>query len=115
VGRARAIQAQRFAGHSWRLNAHAPGPELRTRWPLTVAAQSLLDAEIYAGRLTRRGGTRVHRLAWTVADLAGITQPDVREFDTALRLRTGAPLMVEAMGSALSSSASPENPLGGAR
>lgn len=112
---AREIQAERFTGRSWRLNAHAPGPDLRTRWPLTIAAQSLLDAEIYAGRLTRRGGTRVHRLAWTVADLAGVAQPDVREFDTALRLRTGAPLLVRSLGHSKPGAGSLETPLGGAR
>ena len=32
----------------------------------------LLDDQVYAGRLTRRGAVRVHRLAWTVADLRGV-------------------------------------------
>ena len=43
--------------------------------------------------MTRRGVTRVHRLAWTVADLAGIDQPGVAEARTALRLRSGDPLL----------------------
>ena len=35
-GRA-ARQAERYAGESWRLNGHAPGPVLRERWPLPEA------------------------------------------------------------------------------
>ncbi len=98
VVEARARQAARYVGRSWRLNAHAPGPDLRTIWPLTDKAGEMLDAEIYAGRLTRRGATRVHRLAWTVADLGGVGQPGVAEFDTALRLRTGEPLTAQSLG-----------------
>ncbi len=98
VEEARATQARRFAGRGWRLNSHAPGPDLRAEWPVTEAALALLEAEIYAGRLSRRGGTRVHRLAWTVADLAGVARPDLPEVDTALRLRTGAPLSMAALG-----------------
>jgi magnesium chelatase family protein len=35
----------------------------------------------------------VQRLAWTVADLAGVDQPGVAEAETALRLRAGEPLL----------------------
>ena len=37
--------------------------------------------------------TRVHRLAWTVADLAEVDRPGVAEAEVALRLRTGQPLL----------------------
>jgi magnesium chelatase family protein len=94
---ARARQAMRFEDRSWRLNAHAPGPELRTTWPLTGEAQRLLDEQVHSGNLTRRGATRVHRLAWTVADLSGQGQPGVLEFTTALRLRLGEPLMMASL------------------
>ena len=82
---------------AWRVNGQAPGPMLREEWPLTEEAAAMLDQAIYDGTLTRRGATRVHRLAWTVADLAGVERPDVRELDTALRLRTGEPLALAAM------------------
>jgi magnesium chelatase family protein len=36
----------------------------------------------------------VHRVAWTVADLRGLEQPGLDEVDTALRLRTGEPLLL---------------------
>lgn len=92
VVRARERQADRYQGHGWRLNAHAPGPLLRGRWPLTEEAAARLDAEVYAGHLTRRGATRVHRLAWSVADLRDLDRPGLDELDVALRLRTGEPL-----------------------
>jgi len=94
VTAARLRQAERYDGESWGLNGHAPGPVLRERWPLPEAAQRAVDDQIYEGRLTRRGGTRVHRLAWTIADLRGVDRPGPEEVDTALRLRSGDPLLV---------------------
>ena len=41
----------------------------------------------------------MHRLAWTVADLRGVSEPGPAELDTALRLRTGEPLMLDQLGS----------------
>jgi len=93
---ARRRQAERYDGFGWRLNGQAAGAALREHWPLTPAAQAKVDAEIYDGRLTRRGAVRVHRLAWTVADLAGVARPGVAETSTALLLRTGEPLPVGA-------------------
>ena len=75
VEAARSRQSARYADTAWRINGHVPGPVLRERWPLTEAAQRLLDTEVYAGRLSRRGATRVHRVAWTLADLAGRSRP----------------------------------------
>ncbi len=97
VTHARKRQAERYAGSPWRLNADVPGPELLKDHPLTEAATRTLEEKIYAGRLNHRGGTRVHRLAWTVADLRGLERPDVPELDIALRLRTGEPLLLSAL------------------
>jgi magnesium chelatase family protein len=94
VEAARARQAERYDGESWRLNAHAPGPVLRERWPLTKAGQHAVDTQLYDGKLSRRGATRVHRLAWTVTDLRALDRPGLDEVDTALRLRTGEPLLL---------------------
>ena len=94
---ARERQAERYAGTPWRLNADVPGPALTQRFPLDPRAQQRLDTELYAGVLTRRGATRVHRLAWTIADLAGVPTPGPAELDTALRLRTGRPLELRAL------------------
>ncbi len=94
VERARERQVVRYDGCSWRLNGQAPGPVLRERWPLLDEAQHCVDSELYAGRLSRRGAARVHRLAWTVADLREVARPGVEEVDVALRLRAGEPLML---------------------
>ncbi len=92
VAAARERQARRYDGTGWRLNSTVPGPVLRDRWPLPEEAERLVEDRLYAGQLTRRGATRVHRLAWTVADLRGAAQPGPCEVDTALRLRAGEPL-----------------------
>lgn len=94
VERARLRQEARYAGCSWRLNGQAPGPMLSDAWPLTEEAQRTVDNEIYGGRLTRRGAVRVHRLAWTVADLHEVDRPGPPEVDVALRLRSGEPLLL---------------------
>lgn len=92
VARARERQLERYQGTGWRLNAQVPGPALSDTWPLVAEATRLLDAEVYSAALTRRGATRVHRLAWTVADLRGADRPGPRELEVALRLRKGTPL-----------------------
>jgi magnesium chelatase family protein len=97
VTAARERQAERYAGTGWRLNSAVPGPVLRERWPLPSEAEVLVDDRVYAGSLTRRGATRVHRLAWTVTDLCGADRPGVAEVDTALRLRSGEPLMLSSL------------------
>jgi magnesium chelatase family protein len=97
VTAARERQAERYAGTAWRLNSDVPGPALRERWPLSPEAQQEVDRWLYTGRLTHRGATRVHRLAWSVADLAGQDQPGRREVEIALQLRTGEPLPLSAL------------------
>ena len=52
---------------------------------------------MYAGRLTRRGAVRVHRVAWSVADLAGRGRPGALELDVALRLRSATPLLLSSI------------------
>ncbi|HEY6932606.1 MAG TPA: YifB family Mg chelatase-like AAA ATPase [Marmoricola sp.] len=97
VEAARNRQAARLAGTPWRLNAHVPGPALTRHWPLPAAAAVLLARQVAEGRLTHRGATRVHRLAWTVADLRGLEGPGTDELEVALRLRTGEPLPLAAL------------------
>ncbi|MET3960512.1 magnesium chelatase family protein [Marmoricola sp. OAE513] len=92
VSAARRRQQDRYGDAGWRLNGHVPGPELRSRWPLAAEATRLLDREVYGGTLTRRGAVRVHRVAWSVADLRGVEVPGPDELEIALRLRTGVDL-----------------------
>jgi len=92
VEAARSRQAQRYAGLGWCLNSAVPGPVLAAEFPLAEEGQALLDAQLASGALTRRGVTRVQRVAWSVADLAGVDRPGAEETDVALRLRTGREL-----------------------
>lgn len=98
VATARERQAVRYAERRWRLNGAVPGPALTADYPLASAGRDLLEAQLAEGALTRRGVTRVHRVAWTVADLAGVERPGRDEVDVALRLRTGQPLPVRTLG-----------------
>lgn len=93
VAAARARQAARYADAPWRLNAQAPGPWLRERRPLEPAAHARLEEEVLRAKLTRRGAVRVHRVAWSVADLRGLDRPGPDELDVALRLRLQQPLL----------------------
>ena len=93
VALARMRQHARYVGREWRLNSQVPSAPLARDWPLPDAGRARLEKEVLAGRLSRRGAVRVHRLAWTVADLGGNDTPTVRDVDTAFRLRQGEPLV----------------------
>lgn len=84
---ARAAAAQRWAEYGWRTNGEAPGPVLRTRFALPRAATRPLDAGLRAGELTARGADRALRVAWTLADLAGLDRPDRDTVENALYFR----------------------------
>jgi magnesium chelatase family protein len=91
VEQARHRQARRYHGLPWQLNASVPGPVLAERWPLERKGQCLIDRKLAAGALSRRGVTRVQRLAWTVADCAGVDRPGAAEAELALALRASDP------------------------
>jgi magnesium chelatase family protein len=55
---------------------------------LPAEVRAPLDAALERGLLSLRGHDRVLRLAWTVADLAGLDRPGRREVGTALALRS---------------------------
>ncbi|WP_232677822.1 YifB family Mg chelatase-like AAA ATPase [Nocardioides sp. R-C-SC26] len=104
VHAARERQTARYRDCGWRLNAHVAAPALRERWPLPDDAARVLDTAQYSGALSGRGAVRVHRLAWTLADLRAVREgsdvvPGVDEVDLALRLRTGDPLPLRQLGS----------------
>jgi len=92
VARARDRQARRFQGADWRLNGHVHGPALKRSYPLAAPAARMLEEALINGQLTQRGVVRVHRLCWTLADLAGVDQPGLPELKVALSLRRGQPL-----------------------
>ncbi|QIK76967.1 YifB family Mg chelatase-like AAA ATPase [Nocardioides piscis] len=94
---ARARQAARFAGLGFALNSAVPSAVLAERWPLPEDGQELLDEAMSRGRLSRRGVTRVHRLALSVADVACHETPDRKDVETALALRTSRPVPVSVL------------------
>jgi magnesium chelatase family protein len=88
VAEARDRQRKRFVDTLWRRNVDAPGAALRRQWPLSADASAVLDDPLTARYLTGRGGDRVLRLAWTIADLAGRDAPSRADIGCALWLRT---------------------------
>ncbi|PZP15276.1 MAG: Mg chelatase-like protein [Brachybacterium faecium] len=89
VQAARDRQRERYADHSFSINAQLPGPLLRTRFAPTPQDRRLLDHALSQDRLTLRGHDRVLRLAWTLADLDGADRPTAEHIGTALTLREG--------------------------
>ena len=89
VLQARAAMALRYEGTSWRTNADVPATVLAERWPLRGDGLTLLGRAMDLGALTARGFGRVHRLAWTAADLDGSTWPTKDHVGQALSLRLG--------------------------
>ena len=88
VAAARERQAHRWAGTSWRLNSHAPGPVLRNgRFRLPQPVRSSIDTALDRGFLTMRGYDRCLRLAWTLCDLRDGDRPDADDVGRALALR----------------------------
>lgn len=90
VAQARERAVHRLAGTPWQCNAQVPGQVLRNRWPLAGDAMATAERALRAGTLSARGLDRVIRVAWTVADLAGVDRPDRAAIDTALGFRLGS-------------------------
>lgn len=91
VAEARARAKERLINTPWNVNSEVSGEWLRSpSQKLPRSATAIIDAALARGSLTVRGYDRVLRLAWTVADLAGTTQPDRSAIRKALLLREGA-------------------------
>lgn len=87
---ARDRAAARWRGTPWRQNAEIPGARLRqTDIRIGSAARAPLDRALERGALTLRGYDRVLRVAWTLADLAGVDRPGRDEIGGALFLKRG--------------------------
>jgi magnesium chelatase family protein len=89
VAAARERAAQRLKGTPWRLNAQIPGSELRRSFPPEPGALVPLERAMDLGEVSARGVHRVLRVAWTLADLAGLSRPTVGETSYALGLWLG--------------------------
>jgi len=90
VAAARERAAARLNGTPWRLNAEIPGSELRRSFPPAPGSLAPLERAMDLGQISARGVDRVIRVAWTLADIAGIARPTVAETSYALGLWLGA-------------------------
>ncbi|WP_182113565.1 YifB family Mg chelatase-like AAA ATPase [Actinotalea sp. JY-7876] len=86
VARARAAARTRLAGTPWRTNGEVTGAWLRAHGG--PGTHRDLDRALDTGLLSLRGADRVLRVAWTLADLAGLERPGPPQVAQALVLRT---------------------------
>ncbi|MHB1008896.1 MAG: YifB family Mg chelatase-like AAA ATPase [Propionibacteriaceae bacterium] len=91
VAEARERQARRLGGTRWATNGEVSGPWLRRQLPLPDGL-GIVDDAVRQGRLSARGVDKVLRVAWTLADLAGVDRPTASHLRTALALRRGEEL-----------------------
>jgi magnesium chelatase family protein len=89
VEAARERAAARLRGTPWRQNADIPGSELRRVFAPAQGALVPLERAMDLGEISARGVDRVIRVAWTLADLAGVARPTVGEISYALGLWLG--------------------------
>lgn len=89
VEAARDRAARRLKDTQWRLNAEVPGSELRRTYSPAPGALTPLERSMDLGQISARGVDRVLRVAWTLADLAGVPSPTVTETSYALGLWLG--------------------------
>jgi magnesium chelatase family protein len=87
VRAARAAAGERMAGTGLTLNSQVPGRLLRDRWPVTRSSLALAERALERGSLSVRGFDRVLRVAWTLADLAGLGTPGADQVAEALGMR----------------------------
>jgi len=90
VAAARERTAARLKDTPWRLNAEVPGSELRRAFPPSPGSLVPIERAMDLGQISARGVDRVIRVAWTLADIAGIARPTINETSYALGLWLGA-------------------------
>ncbi|OBK96232.1 hypothetical protein A5645_10155 [Mycobacterium asiaticum] len=87
VKKARDAAAERWRRHGFRTNAEVSGPLLRRKFRLGNTAMRPLRDALDRGALSIRGVDRTLRVAWSLADLAGRTSPDLADVAAALSFR----------------------------
>jgi magnesium chelatase family protein len=87
VAAAREAAAERWAPHGVRTNAEISGPLLRRRFRPSASVMQPLQIALDRGVLSIRGVDRTLRIAWSLADLAGRSSPDLDDVTTALSFR----------------------------
>ena len=92
VATARERTAARLKDTPWRLNAEVPGSEIRRAFAPSPEALAPLERAMDLGHISARGVDRALRVAWTLADLAGVSMPTAAETSYALGLWLGVGL-----------------------
>lgn len=87
VEAARANAKRRLENTIWSKNAEIPSSAIRELFPLKDDANRHLTNYFSNSRSSARGVDRIARLAWTIADLNNNPQPDVKDVQTAIKLR----------------------------
>lgn len=87
---AREAQRQRLAQWGLVTNSQASMQLLTGALRLPPRATAHMDSALDHAAISLRGYVRVLRLAWTIADIAGMNQPGADEVDAALQLRQSA-------------------------
>ena len=87
VKAAREAAAQRWQEYGIRNNAEVSGVLLRRHFRLDQKVMEPLKTSLDRGILSIRGVDRTLRVAWTLADLAGRTSPELGDVTTALSFR----------------------------
>jgi magnesium chelatase family protein len=86
---ARDRAAHRLRNWPWSLNARVSIRALRLQFQPDPTAMRLVEAALDRGSLSARGMAKVLRIAWSLADLAGLARPGLDEVGQALALRAG--------------------------
>ena len=89
---ARVIAARERSAHRWAecgigLNSQVPSHILRRRWRPSGESLTILEKAYDAGIISGRGYERTLRVAWTIADLAGRSEPAYGDVAEALGFR----------------------------
>lgn len=87
---ARAAQRERLAPFGVRLNVEVPSHVLHGALRISHGVLAPLMRALEAGALSMRGVDKVLRLAWSVADMHGLTVPDSASLDQAMYFRGAA-------------------------
>jgi magnesium chelatase family protein len=92
VTMARNAAAQRWRPHGFLTNAEVSGSLLRRKFRPSSTAMKPLRTALDRGLLSIRGVDRTLRVAWSLADLAGRTSPELAEVAAALSFRQSGAL-----------------------
>ena len=69
------------------VNGRVPATVIRRQFPARESAMALLESHLAEGTITQRGVDKCLKLAWTLADLERVDQPDIDHAYRAVDMR----------------------------